>query len=79
MLIFLKDGLFAAVVSAFIVLAVTLLRPDKAEATVNLLSDISMQLTSLKFTPPFINSTAQNITTIDPSDKLASARGFNIL
>ena len=75
----LKDGLFSAVVSAFIVLAVTLLRPDKAEAAVTLLSNISTQLSSLKITPPFINSTAQDMATTDPSDKLASARGFNIL
>ncbi|KAJ3487601.1 hypothetical protein NLI96_g3417 [Meripilus lineatus] len=50
-------GLFSAVLTAFIIEAYKLLRRDSADVSVQLLMQISMQLTSLAINPGSINST----------------------
>ncbi|KAJ3478094.1 hypothetical protein NLI96_g10003 [Meripilus lineatus] len=51
------SGLFSAVVTTLIVEAYKRLQQDPADATVQLLRQISMQLNSLSINPGFINST----------------------
>lgn len=76
----LKDGLFSAVVTAFIVLAVAMLQEDTGQRSVDLLSQITNQLGSLTFTPPYINSTTAAADT-DPKSfrPTTAARWINIL
>lgn len=60
-----------------------MLRQDNTQATVDLLSNISMQFTSFTFTPPFINTTVRpseaGILSSDPSPELGKARWLNVL
>ncbi|EKM48215.1 uncharacterized protein PHACADRAFT_56348, partial [Phanerochaete carnosa HHB-10118-sp] len=50
-------GLFSAVVTTFVAPAYSLLQQDNTQMSVELLSHISTQLSSLTFTLPYINST----------------------
>lgn len=52
-----KAGLFSAILTAFIIEAYRLLQQDPAELSVQILLQISMQLSSLSVNPDFINST----------------------
>ncbi|EKM60111.1 uncharacterized protein PHACADRAFT_250999 [Phanerochaete carnosa HHB-10118-sp] len=74
------DGLFSAVVTAFVVPAYALLQRDNTQTSVELLSHISTQLSSLTVVPPYINSTASpsnaGLNSFQPS---AVARWINSL
>ncbi|GJE90176.1 hypothetical protein PsYK624_063020 [Phanerochaete sordida] len=72
------DGLFSAVVTGFVVGSVSMLQEDSAQTSAQLLAGISIQLSSLRLTPPYLNSTmpAPTIPRFQPS---SSARWINSL
>ena len=76
----LQDGLFSAVVTAFLVPAYLLLQQDNSQTSVELLSHISTQLSSLTLAPPYLNSTTTpsnaSISSFRPT---AAARWINSL
>ncbi|GJE90160.1 hypothetical protein PsYK624_062860 [Phanerochaete sordida] len=72
------DGLFSAVVTGFIALAVPMLQADSGQTSTQLLYTISTQLNSLVLTPPFINSTA-TVQPAQPFQATATARWINSL
>ncbi|KAJ3524923.1 hypothetical protein NM688_g8480 [Phlebia brevispora] len=59
-------GLFSAVLTAFLAQTYQLLQPDNSQLTVDLLSDISLQLRSFRISPPFINATLPDSTPAAP-------------
>ncbi|EKM54886.1 uncharacterized protein PHACADRAFT_59553, partial [Phanerochaete carnosa HHB-10118-sp] len=72
------DGLFSAVVTGFVVVAITMLQEDTGQTSVELLSTISAQLSSLTITSPYINSTS-NGPPIQPFRPTSAARWINSL
>ncbi|EKM54885.1 uncharacterized protein PHACADRAFT_259052, partial [Phanerochaete carnosa HHB-10118-sp] len=73
-----QDGLFSAVVAGFLVVAITMLQEDTGQTSVELLSTISNQLSSLTVVPPYINSTS-NGPPIQPFQPESAARWINSL
>lgn len=78
-----QDGLFSAVVTAFIVISITMLQPNTGQAAVDSLVQISHQISTLSFAlaPPFLNATVQAIPTPLSSQlqPMVAARWINIL
>ncbi|PSR72618.1 hypothetical protein PHLCEN_2v11502 [Hermanssonia centrifuga] len=72
-------GLFSAVLTAFVVPSYLLLQPDNSQLTVQLLSRISAQLARFEILPPFINSTASDISASPEFQVSTSARWMNCL
>lgn len=75
-----QDGLFSAVVTGFLVLAIAMLQEDTGQTSIQLLSRISDQLTSMTITPPYINSTSNGtLISSEPFEPTAAARWINSL